>query len=297
MVKRAIATVALLAAHLAPCVALAETYQHGYLEYEVVDQSVTITGYVGREQAVTVPAMIGGNPVNAVASGAFAGADAIEAVYLPDTVTSVEAGAFAPGQAVVFVGRAGGDEAGEGARGTDAAEGDEVAGGGEKESGEASEKPKGEGASQGAGAAQTVFVLLRGGSLVAVDDEGHLVLVDPSGNERVLDDTRTYERQTREDGTLAIVDVAGREVVVADGSEVSFTDADGFKTVVDAASGTTTVTSEDSSYGDEEVDIDDEADEQASESKGAGALPALAGVAAIAGVGAVLWVRRKGRTE
>ena len=46
---------------------------HGYFRYTVENQSVTITAYYGDERVVTVPAMIGGNPVNTIASGAFAG--------------------------------------------------------------------------------------------------------------------------------------------------------------------------------------------------------------------------------
>ena len=86
---------------ISPAVAFAETYAHGHLRYEVADQSVTITGYAGHEEIVTVPSMIGGNPVNSIASGAFSTAASVETVYLPSTVVSVEQGAFAPSQAVV----------------------------------------------------------------------------------------------------------------------------------------------------------------------------------------------------
>jgi hypothetical protein len=86
---------------ISPAVAFAETYAHGHLRYEVADQSVTITGYAGHEEIVTVPSMIGGNPVNSIASGAFSTAASVETVYLPNTVVSVEQGAFAPSQAVV----------------------------------------------------------------------------------------------------------------------------------------------------------------------------------------------------
>ena len=77
---------------ISPAVAFAETYAHGHLRYEVADQSVTITGYAGREEIVTVPSMIGGNPVNSIASGAFSKAASVETVYLPNTVVSVEQG-------------------------------------------------------------------------------------------------------------------------------------------------------------------------------------------------------------
>ena len=77
-------------------------YIHGYFRYTVEDQSVTITGYFGPETAVTVPAMIGGNPVNAVAADAFRDS-AVQVVYLPDTIETVAEGAFAEEQQVYYL--------------------------------------------------------------------------------------------------------------------------------------------------------------------------------------------------
>lgn len=54
---------------------------------------VTITGYLGEEQTVAVPAQLGGQPVRAVAAGAFQDA-ACETVILPDTLYALEDGAF-----------------------------------------------------------------------------------------------------------------------------------------------------------------------------------------------------------
>lgn len=65
---------------ISPAVAFAETYAHCHLRYEVADQSVTITGYAGHEEIVTVSSMIGGNPVNSIASGAFSTAASVENV-------------------------------------------------------------------------------------------------------------------------------------------------------------------------------------------------------------------------
>ena len=84
--------------------ALAE-FIYGYFRYTVEDRSVTITAYTGRESVVTVPAMIGGNPVNAIAPGAFAGSG-VRTVYLPDPIVSVAEGAFDPGQSAVHGGEA-----------------------------------------------------------------------------------------------------------------------------------------------------------------------------------------------
>ncbi len=52
-----------------------------------------ITGYAGGEDMVTIPAMLGGLPVQRIAGGAFAGTDC-QAVVLPDTLYAIEDGAF-----------------------------------------------------------------------------------------------------------------------------------------------------------------------------------------------------------
>ncbi len=77
-------------------------YVHGYFRYTISDGSVTITAYTGDEAVVTVPAMIAGYPVSTIASGAFADCPEVTTVYLPETVTSVQGGAFA-GQGVVHL--------------------------------------------------------------------------------------------------------------------------------------------------------------------------------------------------
>ena len=77
-------------------------YIHGYFRYTVKDESVTITAYNGTETTVTVPSMIGGNPVNVIAKGAFANNTYVKTVYLPDTVMTVESGAFGQDQKVVY---------------------------------------------------------------------------------------------------------------------------------------------------------------------------------------------------
>ena len=76
-------------------------YIHGYFRYTVEDESVTITAYTGHETVVTVPAMIAGCPVNAIAPGAFSGSGAAE-IRLPDTIVRVDDGAFGAAQTVVF---------------------------------------------------------------------------------------------------------------------------------------------------------------------------------------------------
>ncbi len=79
-----------------------DTYIDGYFRYTLDDGSVTVTAYTGRAATVAVPPMMGGNPVNTIAAGAFADNAAVTRVYLPDTVTTVREGAFGPGQTAVF---------------------------------------------------------------------------------------------------------------------------------------------------------------------------------------------------
>ena len=63
-------------------------YSEGYFYYTEKEESITITGYFGREKRVVVPDNIAGVPVNAIAPGAFAGTN-VEVLYLPETVVFV----------------------------------------------------------------------------------------------------------------------------------------------------------------------------------------------------------------
>ena len=83
--------------------ALAATvYTEGALHYTIADESITITGYFGKDAAVTVPASIAGIPVNTIAKGAFTDNANVKTVDLPDTITTVEEGAFASGITVNY---------------------------------------------------------------------------------------------------------------------------------------------------------------------------------------------------
>lgn len=77
-------------------------YTEGALYYTIADESITITGYFGRDEVVTVPASIAGIPVNTIAKGAFTGSSAVRVVDLPGTITAVEEGAFASGITVNY---------------------------------------------------------------------------------------------------------------------------------------------------------------------------------------------------
>lgn len=80
----------------------AQTYTDGYLEYQVRNNAAIICGYFGKETEVTVPASIAGHPVSEIAAGAFADADTVEKVNLPDTIMRIESGAFGRNQSVVY---------------------------------------------------------------------------------------------------------------------------------------------------------------------------------------------------
>ena len=77
-------------------------YTHGTLRYTVADQSVTIVGAFGSSREITVPAAIGGTPVNTIAPGAFAYRAALETLNLPDTITAIGENAIPDGVQVVY---------------------------------------------------------------------------------------------------------------------------------------------------------------------------------------------------
>ena len=87
---------------LAMCLTVSATeYTEGFLHYTISEESITITGYSGEEETVTIPAMIAGIPVNTIASGAFIGSG-IRMLNLPDTITGVEGGAVDAGTIVNY---------------------------------------------------------------------------------------------------------------------------------------------------------------------------------------------------
>jgi len=102
--KRVLSAALAAALLLALCsAALAATvYTEGYFYYTESGQSVTITGYFGKESTVTVPSFIDGCPVNTIAAGAFSDSTYVKTVNLPDTVTTVETGAFSEYITVVY---------------------------------------------------------------------------------------------------------------------------------------------------------------------------------------------------
>lgn len=83
-----------------PC--FAQTYTEGAFYYELEGESITITGYFGREEEIYVPEIIAGYPVNGIGDGAFAKASTVKVIHLPGTITFIGENAFLPGQTVVY---------------------------------------------------------------------------------------------------------------------------------------------------------------------------------------------------
>ena len=93
----------LLLASMAPAAFADDTiYTEGTLHYTIDNDSVTIINCFGRDAEVWVPAMIAGYPVNTIASGAFAENEAVQTLYLPDTIAVIEEGAIGDWIHVVY---------------------------------------------------------------------------------------------------------------------------------------------------------------------------------------------------
>lgn len=207
-----------------------QEYIHGYFHYRVGDQSVTITAYTGKEETVTIPSMIGGNPVNTIASGAFADNEAVREVHLPDTIMSVEDGAFHSGQTVIYP----------------------------QNNNDSDPSAKEENR-----LSQPDGIRMDNGNLLTTDDQGNLVMVDAkTGVERVLDDSQTYQVKKDSKGNPVIQSKDGSPVTLGDDGSVSFTDAEQNQVVVTVdREGNTTVNMTDPSgkKDHEETDLAEEA--------------------------------------
>ena len=210
-------------------------YIHGYFGYTIADESVTITAYHGKENVVTVPAMIGSYPVNVIASGAFSNTD-VTTIYLPDTIMSVEGGAFGPGQAVIYNSYS-----------------MTASGSGDSEQ---ETDSYGTAGSEGTPATGPVGIRDDQGNLLTVDDQGNLVLVDTAGNETVLDDTQKYEANRDDQNHVSILNEEGGKVTVIEGSKVEFTDSEGRTVSTDTATGGRVITDPGSGTSFEEIEVE-----------------------------------------
>lgn len=64
------------------------------LQYEIADDQVKITGYSGSDSAVTIPNTIDGYPVKTIGRSAFAYAQNLQEITLPEGLTTIENEAF-----------------------------------------------------------------------------------------------------------------------------------------------------------------------------------------------------------
>ena len=62
-------------------------------EYEINEFGVTVTSYIGASDIIVIPDQMDGKSVTGIAENAFDGAN-IRAIYIPDTVKSISAGAL-----------------------------------------------------------------------------------------------------------------------------------------------------------------------------------------------------------
>ena len=243
-----------------------ESYVYGYFHYTVADDSVTITGYTGDEEVVKIPSMIAGNPVNTIASGAFAGAENTATIYLPDTIMTVESGAFSAVQSVVF---SGGNAADTVPLQEDKENGTNSTGSASNQEGSGADNDSNvpdEGGSKTDEEAQedgTIRGIRDGkGNLITTDDEGNLIRVDTEGNESVLDDTQRYTIEEGKDGQPGIMNEKGDPVTVENGERISFVDGNRDQVTVDP-DGSKTVRNEEGKYSYEEVELGDSFEEEA----------------------------------
>lgn len=77
-------------------------YTEGTLYYKIINESITITGCFGKDEEVTVPAMIAGIPVNTIGTGAFWENEYIKKLNLPDTISKIEKDAIADWIYVIY---------------------------------------------------------------------------------------------------------------------------------------------------------------------------------------------------
>lgn len=79
----------------------AKTYTEGTLRYTFNGSTITITGYFGTDEEVTIPSVIAGYAVSEIASGAFADT-AARIVRVPSSVVTLHEDSFAPGMTVIM---------------------------------------------------------------------------------------------------------------------------------------------------------------------------------------------------
>lgn len=70
-----------------------EVYTEGYFQYKIQNNTIEIVGYYGSESEVFIPESIGEMPVVTIKKDVFYSPN-IQTIHIPETVTTVESGAF-----------------------------------------------------------------------------------------------------------------------------------------------------------------------------------------------------------
>lgn len=67
---------------------------HAQFNYTTNDSTITITGYIGTNTAITIPSTINGLPVTSIGEDAFFGDAGLTNVFIPNGITNIGAGSF-----------------------------------------------------------------------------------------------------------------------------------------------------------------------------------------------------------
>lgn len=217
-----------------------DVYTEGTLYYTVKDESITITGCFSHDETVTVPNVIAGVPVNTIAKNAFSGNAYVKTVNLPDTITTVEDGAFSGGVKVNWNSNVSGEGQGSGSSGdkgqTSGSSGDKNQGSGSTD--DKNQTSSNQGTTTNKDGSTTTTVTNKDGSKTETTKkkDGTTVAVTKKKDGTVVTVTTqkdgSYTSVTeRTDGTKSIVtaDASGNEVVEevdADGNVITAESAD-----------------------------------------------------------------------
>jgi hypothetical protein len=101
--KRAFAVLFSLLLVLAMVSPAAALQQEGNWTYLIVGGEAYIAAYSGTEQVMVIPDMLGGYPVTTISDDAIVGINALQTVYMPESVTSVGARNFVNSPNLTYV--------------------------------------------------------------------------------------------------------------------------------------------------------------------------------------------------
>ncbi|MDE5596584.1 MAG: leucine-rich repeat domain-containing protein, partial [Lachnospiraceae bacterium] len=68
---------------------------YGRIEVTLLEDSVMLTGYRGKDISLTIPELIENKPVTVIGKKAFLGAKSLQELYLPESISTIQEWAFA----------------------------------------------------------------------------------------------------------------------------------------------------------------------------------------------------------